>query len=181
MSAPAVIPVRRRRPEDVPPLIEMLQAVHEQEGYPVRAAAVSAQWLASDAELQGWVALDGERVVGHVALHPADGAALPGWQAATRCDADGLAVVSRLFTDRSVPGAGSTLLAHAADAARAAGRRAVLQVDPEAAAVRFYLRRGWREVGTVRQQWGHRTVDAVLMVAPGSCLTPAGVPGRPPR
>lgn len=32
----------------------------------------------------------------------------------------------------------------------------------------FYLRRGWTEVGTARQQRGHRSVDAVLMILAAS-------------
>lgn len=68
-----------------------------------------------------------------------------GWSAATGEPPERLAVVSRLVTDGSV-----------------------LLVAPEAAARGFYLRRGWREAGTARQQWGEHTVDAVLMVLAGA-------------
>lgn len=44
----------------------------------------------------------------------------------------------------------------------------VLQVDPDSGARQFYRRLGWREVGTARQQWGPRTVDAVACVPPGA-------------
>ncbi len=158
--------LRPRRPDDLPALLAVLQHRHETQGYPVRPEAVSAWWLAADVELWSAVAEHDGRPTGHVALHPPDAVALPLWQQATGRDADGLAMVSRLFTDGSVPGAGSALLEHAVDAARARGRVPVLQVDPEAPALGFYLRRGWRDVGTARQQWGPRTVDAVLLVAP---------------
>ncbi|MCW2779003.1 MAG: hypothetical protein JWN17_2728 [Frankiales bacterium] len=159
--------VRPRRPEDLPVLLALLQRTHEQEGYPVRAVAVSGWWLAAEDELGGWVATDDDRLLGHVALHPADDpSALPLWQQATGRPAEQLAVVSRLFTDRTVRGAGAALLGHAQEQARVLGRTAVLQVDPDAPARAFYGRRGWQEVGTARQQWGHRTVDAVLLVEP---------------
>jgi GNAT superfamily N-acetyltransferase len=163
--------VRPRVPADLPALLAVLQRTHEQEGYPVRAAAVRADWVAAPGELDGAVAAAGRRGVGHVALHPADeredGAAVGLWERATGRDVDGLAVVSRLFTDRTTPGAGSLLLAHAVRRAGELGRTAVLLVDPDSPARAFYARRGWREVGTAVQQWGPRTVDAVLMVPGG--------------
>lgn len=162
--------VRPRKPDDLPPLVSLLQRTHDQEGYPVRAKAVSADWLASPGALLGAVAVDGDRVVGHVALLPAEGAeagALRLWREATGRPAHGLAIVSRLFTDRTVPGAGTALLGHAVERAAELDRVAVLLVDPAVPARAFYGRRGWREVGSARQQWGHRTVDAVLMVADG--------------
>jgi hypothetical protein len=55
-----------------------------------------------------------------------------------------LAVVSRLFTDRTLAGAGSALLAHAVAQAGALDRTAVLEVDVLSPALGFYLRRGWR-------------------------------------
>jgi GNAT superfamily N-acetyltransferase len=160
--------VRERHPDDLPPLLDILRRVHEREGYPVRSSAVRAEWLAPPGELLGAVATDGDRVVGHIGLHPAAGpaAALLQWQRATGSEPDGLTVVSRFFTDRSLRGTGTVLLAHAVERADALGRLAVLQVDPDSPARDFYRRRGWQEVGTAVQQWGHRTVDAVLMVAP---------------
>lgn len=170
MSAAPGLVVRERRDTDLPTLLALLRRTHEEEGYPVRAAAVRADWLASPGELLGAVAVHAARVVGHVALHPASdpaaASAVPQLEAATGRGPEGLAVVSRLFTDRSVPGSGTVLLAHAVTRAAQLERVAVLLVDPESAARAFYRRRGWQEVGTSVQQWGHRTVDAVLMVAP---------------
>jgi len=162
--------VRERRPGDLPQLLSLLARTHEEVGYPVRSSAVSAAWLAPPGELFAAVAVAGGRVVGHVALHPADGPdddpALAGWQRATGRARDDLAVVSRLFTDRSVAGAGTLLLDRAAQHAERSGRAPVLLVDPVSAARGFYGRRGWAEVGTAVQQWGPRTVEAVLMVPP---------------
>ena len=155
--------LRPRRPDDLPVLLALLQRTHEQEGYPVRAQAVSSWWLAPADELWSAVALDGDRVVGHVALHPPEPDGLPAWQTATGRGSDGLMAVSRLFTDRTVPGAGGALLDAALRHAAEAGREAVLLVDPDSPARGFYRRRGWREVGVAVQTWGHRTVGAVLM------------------
>ena len=162
----AVTSIRDRAAGDLPGLLELLQRMHEQEGYPVRAAAVAAEWIAPAQELGGWVALDVDRVIGHVALLPAQGACLAAWSDGTGRGADGLAVVSRFFTDRTVRGAGTALLAHAAQQATVQGRVPVLEVDLLSPAYGFYLRRGWRQAWTAVQQWGHRTVDVAAMVAP---------------
>lgn len=162
------VALRERRPDDLPALLALLQRTHEQEGYPVRAAAVAADWVASPAELGGWVAVDGEQVAGHVALLPAQGPCLPAWTSFTGHDVAGLAVVSRFFTDRTVrgTGTGTALLAHASCSARDLGRVPVLEVDLLSPAYGFYLRRGWQEAGRAVQQWGHRTVDVAAMAAP---------------
>lgn len=167
-GGPSRVLLRERQPDDLPGLLVLLQRTHEQEGYPVRAAAVAADWVAAPQELGGWVALDRERVTGHVALLPARGACLPAWSAGSGRGADGLAVVSRFFTDRTVRGAGTALLAHAAQSAAELGRVPVLEVDLLSPAYGFYLRRGWRRAGTAVQQWGHRTVDVAAMVGPGA-------------
>lgn len=160
------VAVRPRRPEDLPALLGVLQCTHEQEGYPVRAAAVNADWLADPVELGGWVAHSDARPLGHVALHRAKGPCLPVWTAGAGCAAHELAVVSRLFTDRTVAGSGTALLGHAVEQAQALRRRAVLETDVLSPALGFYLRRGWRQVGTAVQQWGHRTVEVAALVQP---------------
>jgi GNAT superfamily N-acetyltransferase len=161
------VALRSRRPADLPALLAVLQRTHAREGYPVRPEAVSSWWLAGEDELWSAVAVDDDRVVGHVALHPAaEDDAGRQWSAATGAPVDRLAVVSRLFTDRTVPGSGGALLDRAVQAARADGRTPVLLVDPDGAARDWYRRRAWRAVGTSRQQWGPRTVDAVLLLPP---------------
>lgn len=85
-----------------------------------------------------------------------------------RAVAGGARVVSRLFTDRSARGrgTGTALLADAVRRAARLLRVAVLLVDPDSPARDCYLRRGWQPVGTAAQQWGHRTVEAMLLVQP---------------
>ena len=172
MTIPPALTMRPRQDADLPALLVILRRSHELYGYPVRASVVRADWLALPTELAGAVALHEGRVVGHVALHPAAGpgddegerTAAQRWSAATGEPRERLAVVSRLVTDGSVRGAGRALLEHAVRTAAALGRVPVLLVDPDAAARGSYLRHGWREVGTARQQWGEHSVDAVLMV-----------------
>ena len=178
------VQVRPRTSADLKVLLPLLQQIHEREGYPVRAEAVSADWLTSadkpgvvsQPELAGWVAvsvsvsvageIDGGRVVGPLALHPPAGPCLPLWVAGTGRAPNGIAVVSRLFTDRTVRGAGSVLLEHAVAEAVARGRRAVLEVDASSPAHALYVRRGWHEQGRVVQQWGHRAVDSAALISP---------------
>ena len=147
-------------------LLALLQRTHDEEGYPVRRTAVSADWLADPVEVGGWVAEDSDGVRGHVALHPPKGPALVLWQAGAGSDA--LAVVSRLFTDRAVRGTGTALLQHAVAQAGERGRTAVLEVDVLSPALGFYLRRGWRDAGRCVQRWGHRTVDVAALVQPAA-------------
>ena len=155
--------VRPRQPEDLPVLLALLQRTHEQEGYPVRAEAVSDWWLADPDELGAWVVDDGA-VRGHVALHPPRGTALPLWH--DHLGTEELALVSRFFTDRAVRGTGSALLQHAVADAGRRGLTAVLEVDVLSPALGFYLRRGWRDAGRCVEQWGHRTVDVAALVQP---------------
>ncbi len=171
--------VRPRRADDLDVLLPLLQRLHEQEGYPVRAAAVSAAWVAAPDELGGWVAEQGAQVLGHVALHRPHGPSTALWREGAGRDDDGLAVVSRLFTDRTVRGAGTALLAHAGEQAGRLGRVPVLEVDGLSPAYPLYLRRGWREVGRVVQTWGSRTVETPVLVGPG--VSRAAAPGTPPR
>lgn len=153
--------LRPRRPGDLPALVEILARTHAESAYPKRASNVRAGWIADPQELGAWVALDGDRVVGHVALHPAHGASVELWRQGTGRRDDEIAVVSRLFSDAR--GAGSALLAHAVR--EAAPRSPALEVEVASPAYAFYLRRGWTEVGRVTQQWGTPVPAAVLVLS----------------
>ncbi len=154
--------VRARRAGDLPSLLTLLQHTHDEQGYPVRQEAVAAPWLALPAELASWVAVDGATVLGHVALHPVHGACGPLWETLGE-----VAVVSRLFTDGSVPGTGSALLSTAVERATSLGRTAVLEVWVLSPAYGWYLRRGWTELGRVDQRWGDVPVVVAALRAPG--------------
>jgi GNAT superfamily N-acetyltransferase len=154
--------IRARREADLETLVELLALTHREQGYPVNAAYVRVDFLASPGEIGAWVAEDDDQLVGHVALLRPTGVSAPLWRAATDRDDDGIAVVSRLFS--RARGAGSELLASAVQAARDAGRVPVLEVERDSAAYGFYLRRGWHGVGEVRQHWRDPFVVVVPMV-----------------
>ncbi|WP_194921731.1 GNAT family N-acetyltransferase, partial [Catenulispora rubra] len=118
-------------------------AVHEKDGYPVNWPTDPESWLTPDPMLGAWVAADGPSILGHVALAPPSDAFAEGISQ----PAQKLALVGRLFVavDARRGGLASDLLSHAAQSARDEGRRAVLEVDANAAgAVAFYERAGWR-------------------------------------
>ena len=100
-----------------------------------------------------YVAVDGDRIVGHAALH----ASRPGRATTLAADALGrspsvLGVVARLFSAPSHrrAGIGRRLLGTMADSARARGLVPILDVWVElGAAVALYEACGWTKLGTV--------------------------------
>lgn len=154
--------VRPRHPRDLAALLTLLERTHREVGYPVLAENVRTGWLADANELGARVAESDGRPVGHVALHIARGVSTPLWRVATSRDDDGLAVVSRLFSHAR--GAGTTLLATAVDEAHDMDLAPVLEVERRSAAYGFYLRRGWKIIGEVDQQWGPTPVTAAVLV-----------------
>jgi GNAT superfamily N-acetyltransferase len=143
--------VRVRCDGDLEECLRVLEAVYRADRYPFRWPEDPAGWLSPRAMLGAWVAGDGGRVLGHVALRAVratDGGA-PAWSGATGLPAEGHASVSRLFVSPGSRGAGlgRSLL----DTARAesAGRGlhpALSVVETDADAVRLYERNGWRRV-----------------------------------
>ena len=82
------------------------------------------EFIARPTELAAWVALDGDAVVGHVALlDVAPGWEADGWGEGTGLPASALAAVAVLFVDPGATGrgVGSTLLAAAVAARPVAG------------------------------------------------------------
>lgn len=144
--------LRPRDPEDLPACAVALYGVHLKDGYPVRWPADPEHWLTPDHMLGAWVATDGPAVVGHVSLaQPGDAFAESiGYRSSQ------LALVGRLFVvpDARRGGLASALLSRAAQAARDAGRQAVLEVDANApAAVAFYERAGWHHLRDATGGW----------------------------
>jgi GNAT superfamily N-acetyltransferase len=154
--------VRTRHDADLEPLLGLLALTHRDRGYPADIAYVRKDFIASPGQLGAWVAVHGERVVGHVALLRPGGVSAPLWRAALGRDDAGIAVVSRLFSGLS--GAGGALLAQAVDAAREAGLALALEVERDSPAREFYLRLGWEAIGEVEQHWRQPAVAVVPMV-----------------
>jgi GNAT superfamily N-acetyltransferase len=169
--------VRGRAEGDLPACVEVLRAVHEQDGYPLVWPSDPAAWLTPPSQLRAWVAERGGRVVGHAVLSaPAADDVAPGlWG-----EAAGVVVVNRLFVSPAARGlgAGAALLGRLTAEAAAAGARPALDVlSTDAAAVALYRRLGWRHLGDREQRWGPgRTVTLRCFAAPGG---PG--PATPPR
>lgn len=149
-------PIRRRTPDDLAAVAELLEATHRSDAYPVFLLDDMVAWAAATDVIDGWVATDpgdGDRVVGHVLLtepEPGDAATLQ-WLAATGQPVADLVAVRRMVVHERAhrTGTGEALLATAVDAAHAMGRRPVLDMaDNLAAAGRLYARAGFECVGS---------------------------------
>lgn len=146
--------IRERCEGDLPVCVEILGAVHKMAGYPINWPADPARWLTPEAALGCWVAVDGERVVGHVVLTAVEERA----------------EVERLFVDPAVGrrGIGRALLEHCVRTADELGRELSLEVvDNRGAAVQLYRRAGWVEAGRTPIDWGgvHAT-EVIRFTAP---------------
>jgi GNAT superfamily N-acetyltransferase len=149
-------PIRRRTPDDLPGVAELLVATHHSDAYPVFLPDDMVAWAAATDVVAGWVATDhgdGDRVVGHVLLaepEPGDAATVQ-WVEATGQPLDELVAVRRMVVHQRAhrTGTGEALLATAIAAAHALGRRPVLDMaDNLAAAGRLYQRSGFECIGS---------------------------------
>lgn len=161
--------VRARTDDDVAPTLDLLARVHAADGYPSTLGDAAA-FLAPPYEVAAWVAVAGDEVVGHVALHRPPGSAT----AAVASRTTGLRpeqhlLLSRLFTSpaRRGEGIGKRLLEHAQREAERRGDRAVLDVGtafPSAAAL--YESVGWLRVAEDRQRVGDEEFDVWVFISP---------------
>ena len=148
--------VRRRDPEDLPALVEVLAAQQSSSSYPLRwpLPFPVEEFLVRPDEEAAWVAEIEERVVGHVSVCALDDALRPVFVEAV--SSGDLALLTVLFVGLDTLGLGVGARLHDAAVAwiRETGRIPVLDVVPtHARAVEFYRHRGWREIGTVRPDW----------------------------
>ncbi|OIV37526.1 hypothetical protein BIV57_10390 [Mangrovactinospora gilvigrisea] len=156
--------VRPRTPADLPGCVAALAAVHEASRYPVAWPSDPTRWITTAATRHAWVAEAGGAVAGHAAL-TATSADLA---AAAGLPADELGSVARLFVAPAARGRGlaAALLDVCEAAARADGRRPVLEVESSAAAaIRLYERAGWRRVSTRAASWTAPTGSPAVMHA----------------
>lgn len=174
--------IRVRRPEDLPPLVEVLAGQQPSSRYPFRwpLPFPAVDFIARDHELAAWVVEQDGQLVGHIGVQSVAGATGPdgvdgadlraAWTGAHRRPADELAIVTALFT--AVPargrGLGGLLLDTAVAWIHDNGLAACLDVLPSYShALAFYERRGWVRVGEVRPPWlPEDEVDVVAMVLP---------------
>ncbi|RKN40201.1 GNAT family N-acetyltransferase [Micromonospora endolithica] len=153
-QAVAVPPdIRVRHPADLRRCAELLRAVHEADGYPLRWPEDPYRWLTPAHLRAAWVAADPDRaIVGHVLVVAGDQDA---------------AEVSRLFVAprarrRAV---GRLLLDQTCGWAREHRRRLVLEVvdRPDGAAPALYAAAGWRLTGAAVADWTGPAGEPVVL------------------
>ncbi|MEV0901379.1 GNAT family N-acetyltransferase [Actinoplanes sp. NPDC049802] len=164
--------IREKTAADTEACVALLRRVHARDGYPLYLPPDDeAGFLRPDHQRAAWVAEQGGRIVGHVALHcPRENPTLSAAAAATGLPVDRLALVARLFTAPEVrrQGLGRALLRHATARAPELGRRAVLDVGQRLpTAVALYESEGWSRAGELRISLNESTVlDLWVYVSP---------------
>lgn len=145
--------IRAKGDADAADCAALMVLTHQLDGYPRYLPDDLAGFVTSPAEITAWVAEDANGVVGHLALHRAEGD--PTWDlahAATGLPADRLAVVARLLVHPRWRrrGLARRLLQTADEHVRRQGRRLVLDVLQESAgAITLYEALGWTRLGAV--------------------------------
>ena len=153
------IEVRPRRDEDVPGLVEVLAAQQPTSSYPMRwpLPFPIEEFVVRQGELAAWTALADGRPVGHVAVQEASDELFgPHWERGHDLPVDRLGVMSTLFVDPTLRGAGLGRRLHDVSVGwlREQGRGPCLDVAPvHAGALRLYEALGWVEVCRLRPPW----------------------------
>lgn len=164
--------VRPRREDDLEGCVALLRRVYEIDRYPVIWPPDTVGWLTHRDALAAWVAVDGERLLGHLSLHTTDASRVrPEWCETLGVAIEELAVVSRFFVAPTARGSGigGALMGCAEAHAARHDLRLVLDVAAHNRdAIGFYERRGWQRVGTTElslsaEPW---TLPLVLFVLP---------------
>jgi GNAT superfamily N-acetyltransferase len=146
--------VRARTDADLPACEGLVAAVHDQDGYPLYFPGRNARTLLTRPDpLAALVAVKGDEVVGHVALHAGHETPMAVLAALElQCEVDQLGVVARLFTATTHrrEGIGRVLLNVCTNEAHARCLLPVLDVSLELrAAIALYESCGWTRLGTV--------------------------------
>ena len=145
--------IRRRTEDDLAACKRLAGAVHERDGYPPRYADDLAALFTAVPAIAAWVAVDGDELVGHVALNErTTSVAMQLVVEATGIPAAGLVVLARLLVSPAARrrGIAGALVGVALADARRRGRRAILDVaTPLEPAVELYEALGWVRLGTV--------------------------------
>ena len=145
--------IRGRRPSDWETLEAIALETHRLDGYPKYLPTDLRSFIMDDDALGAWVALDDDRAIGHVALHPRSATEVMNVAlSATGFGEDEVAMVARLLVapDARRRGTGRALLERATGEAARLGRRALLDVVEEHRdAITLYERCGWTRVGRV--------------------------------
>ena len=178
--------VRWRERRDEPALQELLEAVTAEGRYPPHRPAGTDRYAPARDELAAFVAEDGARVVGHVAVHRSTAASFMAAAGdALGAPTDDLGVVARLFVapDARRTGVATALLRAATNFCRTIPRTPILDVWeglPEAIAL--YERTGWQLLGAERYSFGSSCTEDCVHDGDGiRSLLYAFTPDRGPR
>jgi GNAT superfamily N-acetyltransferase len=162
--------VRPRHDDDLDECVRIAKIVHERDRYPAYLPTGLREFLFGSDALAAWVAEDGGRVIGHVALHRrAIPAVLDLASDALALPVDRLGVVARLLVDPAARrrGAGESLLDVATGGAWARGLQPILDVTSHfASAIALYEGRGWRRVGQVDLVFGDTQITELVYLGP---------------
>lgn len=163
--------IRRRTPEDLPALGQVLIRVHLLDGYPVEGVADPIGWLTPPRTIQAWTATYDGRPIGQATLtqaSPEDDAARV-WHKATGGDVTRLAIPARLFVDpdQRGHGAGGALMRTVFEHADSQGLAVAFDVMlKDHAAIRLYEAAGCVRIGTLSHKHGDgRSEPAAVYVA----------------
>lgn len=181
--------IRPRRDDDLPALGRALVEQQPGSGYPHRQPLPMApeDFIARSGTLAAWTAEIDGLPVGHAAVLPVrtDGhepelARL--WSRGHGLPAERLGEVGVYFTSTAArgTGVGAALMRAALADLDERGLAPCLDVVSSGAAVDYYRRRGWVEVGATRPSWlEDDAADVIAMILPASARDGAGTP-RPP-
>jgi len=165
--------IRPRTDTDLDACERIVRAVHALDRYPPYLPDGNYRGVVDTPDvLAAWVAVDGEQVLGHVAVHATT---MPETiELATKSlglSAEQLGVVARLFVapEARRRGVARTLLDHATDETRARGLVPVLDTALYLdAANALYERAGWTRLGETVVQAGGETFGIYVYAAPGA-------------
>jgi GNAT superfamily N-acetyltransferase len=164
--------IRPRRDDDLERLVVLLRAVYGSDGYPAHWPRDPTRWLANHRTIGAWVGEEQGDLVGHIGLTAPDpDRAWPQWQDALSLPIERLAVMRRLFVAPHWRrrGLGTRLMTCAARTAAEHRLHLVLDVaDHNHAAIAFWQRHGWRQVGTATVPAGDEGRSLRLLLFAGS-------------
>ncbi|WP_051840107.1 GNAT family N-acetyltransferase [Streptomyces sp. NRRL F-5126] len=168
--------VRPLTEADLPGAAKALVEVHATDGYPVEGVADPEAWISSPAVLTAWVAVEDERVVGHIAImRPRGEDAVALWREQNGVaggSGERMGVLARLFVVREARrhATGETLMWTAMAYAQDRSLRLVLDVmTKDTAAIRLYERLGWTNIGEATHRYGDgQETPAICYVWPAA-------------
>ncbi|KAI1370719.1 acyl-CoA N-acyltransferase [Hypoxylon crocopeplum] len=160
--------IRLRTDQDITACLQILNIVHETNGYPVGGVGDPALYFTKDDA--AWVAEVGGIVAGHIALakaHASNVAVALWWQ--QHPEDINVAVLGRLFVHpRNRKGGTATrLIDTAVEEARARGQRLLMfALVKDQDAIRLYRMLGWRYFGSTVFRWGENEMAAECFASP---------------